>query len=57
MAGVEDGATLASIPKYSFGNFESTVNNFGVLLHRNFVGTTTLHQAQKFGNVAFVIDR
>lgn len=57
MEGTEEGATLSNIPKYSFGNFESTVNNFGVLLHRNFVGTTTRHQAQKFGNVVFSIDQ
>lgn len=54
--GAED-ATLSNIPKYSFGNFESTVNNFGVLLHRNFVGTTTRHQAQKFGSLVFSIDQ
>ena len=55
--GHDNGNTLSTIPKFSFGNFENTVNNFGVLLHRNFVGTTTLHQVQKFGKVAFSIDR
>ena len=48
--------SLSGIPKFSYGHFEKTVNNFGVLLHRNFVGTTTLHQAQKFGKVANTID-
>lgn len=52
-----EGATLSNIPKLTYGNFEGTVNNFGVLLHRDFVGTTTLHQAQKFGNFAYAIDR
>jgi len=28
-----------------------------VLLHRNFVGTTTLHQSQKFGKIALAIDK
>ena len=32
------------------------MNNFGVLLHRNFIGTTTLHQVQKFGKLAAPVD-
>jgi hypothetical protein len=56
MEGADDNPNLANIPKFSFGNFENTVSNFGVLLHRNFVGTTSLHQAQKFGNFAYSID-
>jgi hypothetical protein len=33
------------------------VSNFGVLLHRNFVGASTLLQAQKFGKLAVRIDQ
>lgn len=54
---MDEVATLSNIPKFTLGNFEGTVNNFGVLLHRNFVGTTSLLQAQKFGKVALNIDR
>jgi hypothetical protein len=49
--------SLSNISKFTFGNFENTVSNFGVLLHRNFVGSSTLQQAQKFGGLAARIDR
>jgi hypothetical protein len=50
--GADGSSPLASIPRFSCGYFEQTVNNFGVLLHRNFEGTSTLSQAQKFGSMA-----
>ena len=51
------GPSLAHISKFTYGHFEQTVSNFGVLLHRNFVGASTLLQAQKFGKLALKIDQ
>ena len=40
---------IKKIAKGSFGEFENTVRNFGVLMNRNFGSETTEHQVQKFG--------
>jgi hypothetical protein len=55
--GAEPGVSIANISKFTYGHFEHTVNNFGILLHRNFVGASTLLQAQKFGSIASKIDK
>jgi hypothetical protein len=45
------------IPKLTYGDFEKTVSNFGVLINKNFGNETTVHQSQKFGKIAKKIDR
>lgn len=40
---------VKKIAKGSFGEFEKTVRNFGVLMNKNFGSETTEHQVQKFG--------
>lgn len=57
MEGGEAGGGLTGIPKFTFGRFENTVSNYGVLLNRNFIGTSTLHQMQKYGKIAKNMDR
>ena len=49
---VNHNASLSKIPKFTYGGFENTVRNFGVLLNRNFGTETTIHQMQKFGKIA-----
>jgi hypothetical protein len=44
------------IPKLTYGDFEKTVSNFGVLINKNFGNETTVHQSQKFGKIAKKID-
>lgn len=41
---------VKKIAKGSFGEFEKTVRNFGVLMNKNFGSETTEHQVQKFGS-------
>jgi hypothetical protein len=41
---------LSKISKNSSGNFESTVNNFGVLINKNFGYDSIEHRVQVFGN-------
>lgn len=34
--GSDTSVSLNGIPKHTYGNFEKTVNNFGVLINKNF---------------------
>lgn len=42
-------AGIKKIAKGTFGHFEMTVRNFGVLMNKNFGQESTQHQIQKFG--------
>ena len=51
------GSSLTRIPKLTYGEFEKTVSNFGVLINKNFGNETSVHQAQKFGKMAAGINK
>ena len=50
-------SSLNKIPKLTYGEFEKTVSNFGVLINKNFGTETSVHQAQKFGKMAAGINK
>lgn len=50
-------SSLNKIPKLTYGEFERTVSNFGVLINKNFGNETSVHQSQKFGKMAAGINR
>ena len=41
----------------TYGEFEKTVSNFGVLINKNFGNETVLHQSQKFGKMALSVNK
>lgn len=48
--------SINKIPKLTYGEYEKTVCNFGVLLNKNYGNETSVHQAQKFGKLAVKVN-